>query len=131
MKLGYTIVYVEDVQKTLDFYEKAFGFEQAFISDEKDYGELKTGETTISFASIKMATDNIGVGITNVKSLDKPAGMEMAMLTENIDEDFQRALDAGAVLLEPVKQKPWGQRVGYLKDLNGVLIEICTPVNQD
>ena len=26
--------------------------------------------------------------------------------------------------------KLWGQTVGYVRDINGLLIEICTPVGQ-
>ena len=48
MIYGYTIFYVEDVEKTIQFYKKAFGFQQKFITPEKDYGELISGETTIA-----------------------------------------------------------------------------------
>lgn len=40
---GYTILYVENVEATLAFYVKAFGFSQKFITPEKDYGELEIG----------------------------------------------------------------------------------------
>ena len=47
VKFGYTILYVEDVEKSIAFYENAFGFSRKFVTPEKDYGELITGETTI------------------------------------------------------------------------------------
>ena len=43
-------------------------------------------------------------------------------------KDYQKAIAAGATEFEPIKAKPWGQKVGYLKDNNGILIEICTPI---
>lgn len=46
---GYTILYVENVEATLAFYVKAFGFAQKFITPEKDYGELETGGTTLAW----------------------------------------------------------------------------------
>ena len=55
VKFGYTILYVEDVQKSIEFYENTFGFSRKFITPENDYRELSTGETTISFASKKLA----------------------------------------------------------------------------
>jgi len=58
MKFGYTIFYVADVEKTIAFYERAFGFSRKFISPEKDYGELVTGDTTISFASFALGASN-------------------------------------------------------------------------
>ncbi|MDR6644219.1 putative glyoxalase superfamily protein PhnB [Luteibacter sp. 1214] len=27
-----------------------------------------------------------------------------------------------------MEEKPWGQRVGHLRDLNGVIVEICSPM---
>jgi len=33
-----------------------------------------------------------------------------------------------AILLEEPVTKPWGQKVGYLRDTNGFIIEICTPI---
>lgn len=128
MKYGYTILYVEDVAATLQFYEAAFGFQQKFITPEKDYGELVTGETTIAFASIELGKMNFPKGYSPILKSEQPIGVEMAFVTENIDRDFQQAIDAGAKIFEPILEKPWGQKVAYLLDNNGMLIEICTPV---
>jgi len=129
MKYGYTIFYVDNVEATIQFYEKAFGFNQKFITPEKDYGELVSGETTIAFGSIELGNANFKEGFEKITNAGKPIGMEMAFVTEDIEKDFQRALDAGAEEFVKIKEKPWGQKVGYVKDNNGILIEICTPVN--
>ncbi|MDO1512736.1 hypothetical protein Q2T41_08715 [Maribacter confluentis] len=60
----------------------------------------------------------------------QPFGIEMAFTTETIETDFQKAIDAGAVLYEAIVEKPWGQKVGYFRDDNGFVIEICTPVQR-
>ena len=41
VRFGYTIVYVPEVSAALDFYSKAFGFEQGFVSPDGSYGELR------------------------------------------------------------------------------------------
>ena len=128
MKFAYTILYVKDVSETITFYEKAFGFSKKFITPENDYGELITGETTIAFASLELGNSNFKKGFTNINSLQKPVGVELAFTSENIEEDFSNALIAGAEEFEPLIEKPWGQKVGYLRDNNGFLIEICTPM---
>lgn len=61
----------------------------------------------------------------------KPLGLELAFVTENIEADYKKAIEAGATEYEAIKEKPWGQKVGYLRDNNGLLIEICTPVKGD
>lgn len=38
------------------------------------------------------------------------------------------AIKSGAKQLAETAIKPWGQKVGYLRDLNGFIIEICTPI---
>ncbi len=128
MKYAYTILYVEQVEETLNFYEKAFGFRQKFITPEKDYGELLSGETTLAFASIALGESNFKQGFQPIPKSGKPMGAELVFTTNEIDTDFQKALDAGAAEYEPITQKPWGQRVGYVRDNNGFLIEICTPI---
>jgi len=128
MKYAYTILYVEDVLKTITFYEKAFGFNRKFITPENDYGELISGETTIAFASIALGNSNFKNGFEKISNTKKPFGVELAFVTEHIESDFQKAINAGATEFEPLTEKPWGQKVGYLLDTNGFLIEICTPV---
>jgi uncharacterized glyoxalase superfamily protein PhnB len=51
-----------------------------------------------------------------------------AFVSENIEETWQQAISAGATVLEPIETKVWGQQVGYLRDPNGFLLEICTPM---
>ncbi|WP_299715157.1 VOC family protein [uncultured Tenacibaculum sp.] len=131
MKYLYTIIYVENVKETIEFYEKAFGFIKKFVTPENDYGELISGETTIAFASIELGNSNFKNGFRKIDDNQKPFGVEMAFVTENIESDFQKALEMGATEFEPLTKKPWGQKVGYLRDNNGFLIEICTPVKSE
>lgn len=129
MKYAYTILYVESVNDTLTFYENAFGFQRKFITPEGDYGELLTGETTIAFASTGLGASNFQKGYQRLSKSEKPWGIEMAFTTEQIEEDFSKAVQHGAKIFEKVQEKPWGQKVGYLLDNNGFLIEVCTPIN--
>jgi len=58
IKYAYTILYVKDVAKSILFYEKAFAFKRKFITPANEYGELITGETTLSFAAVSLAKTN-------------------------------------------------------------------------
>ena len=128
MQYAYTIIYVENVVKTIEFYIRAFGFEKKFVTPENDYGELISGETTIAFATFKLGISNFKKGFEKIDMSKNPFGIEMAFTTENIETDFKKAIDAGATEFEPLTEKPWGQKVGYVLDNNGFLIEICTPI---
>lgn len=130
VKLGYTILYVSDVTKSIEFYEKAFGFERKFIKPENDYAELLSGETTISFVSKDLANSNLKNGFIESSQLDKPFGIELALVTENVQDTINKALQCGAIIEENPIEKPWGQTVGYIRDIDGFLLEICTQINQ-
>ena len=128
VKLGYTILYVSDVTKSIEFYENAFGFERKFITPENDYGELLTGETTISFVSKELANSNLRNGFVESSQLNKPFGIELALVTDNFQSIIDKAVTLGAIVTEHPIQKPWGQTVGYIRDIDGFLLEICTPM---
>ncbi len=126
VKFGYTILYVSDVTKSIEFYENAFGFERKFITPDNDYGELNTGETTLSFASKELADSNLKSGFLESILANQPFGIEVGLITDNVTETIEKALNAGATITEEPKQKPWGQTVAYIRDIDGFLIEICT-----
>ncbi len=127
MKFAYQILYVESVVISLAFYQDAFGFSLKMMTPEEDYGELDTGETTLAFARYDLASTNLPGGFHKIDRT-KPFGMELAFTTEEIEADFAKAIAAGADLIAPIQEKPWGQKVGYLIDINGFLIEVCTPM---
>lgn len=131
MRFAYTILYVPDVTASIKFYENAFGFARKFITPENDYGELATGGTTLAFASLGLGQSNFdksGGFTPSTAQLKKPFGVEVAFTTDQIQADFEKAVGAGATIYKAVEQKPWGQQVGYVRDINGFLIEICTPM---
>lgn len=128
IKFAYTILYVEDVTRTIAFYEKAFGFKQKFITPDNSYGEVISGETTLSFASKVLAKSNLKNGFLESSLTQKPFGIEIGFTTEDVPKTIHEAIQAGALLIEEPKNKPWGQIVGYVRDFDGFLIEICTPV---
>ena len=72
IKFAYTILYVQDVEKTISFYERAFGLKRKFIVPGNSYGELITGATTLSFASIEQASSNLKEGFAESSSNKKP-----------------------------------------------------------
>jgi len=125
-KFGYTITYVEDVEKTLEFFERAFGIERRFIH-ESGYGELSTGDTTLGFASHALGAKNLPAGYVRADSSPKPLGMEIALVTDDVHTVHKKALAEGAVELMSPAKKPWGQIVSYVRSPEGILIELCTP----
>jgi lactoylglutathione lyase len=128
MKLGYTIIYVPNVLASIEFYELAFGMKRGFVHDGGDYGELVTGETTLSFAAHSLGHSNLPKGYIEASASLQPLGMEIALVTDDVNAAHAKALAAGATELKAPMQKPWGQTVSYLRCPDGSLVELCTPV---
>lgn len=124
----YTILYVQDVVRTITFYETAFGFTRRFIAPGDQYGELDTGPTILSFARHDLAKSNLKNGYRESEPGNRPFGIEIGITTDDVPATMQQAIVAGAALLEDPIIKPWGQTVGYLTDPDGFLIEVCTPM---
>ena len=127
MKFKYTILYVENVAATLDFYNKAFGFKTKFLHEAGDYGELDTGTTTLSFSALSLMSE---LGKHPGNATATAPTFEIALETHNVQASLQQALDCGANLQQDLKEQPWGQTTSYVTDPNGFLIEICSPVEQ-
>ena len=127
VKFGYTIQYVNDVEMTLSFFEKAFAMKRRFITDENDYGELDTGATVLAFASHKLGLLNFPDGYISSTISDKPLGVEIALITDDVEATHQCAIHHGAIELTSPETKPWGQIVSYVRCPSGILIELCTP----
>ena len=128
--LGYVILYVNDVAASLAFYEKAFGLTRRFFHDDngKAYGELETGATRLAFASVALATEHLKQPVVAAAPDQAPLGVEIALTTPDVPALFQKALKAGATAVSEPATKPWGQTVAYLRDKDGHLVELCTPL---
>jgi len=128
MKFGYTIIYVTDVNTSLAFFEKAFGIKTRFVH-ESGYGELETGETTLAFASHHLGQNNLPDGYVAADASVKPLGVEIALVTDSVDDAHKRAIQSGATSIKEPMIKPWGQTVSYVRCPDGTLIELCSPIS--
>lgn len=129
IKFAYTILYVEDVVKTMNFYQRAFGFSEKMLAPDNTYGEVASGETTLSFAVKSLAQSNLKNGFIESDLSKLPFGIEIGFTTDDVEGAIREAVAAGAMLIEEPKTKPWGQVVAYVRDLDGFLVEICSEMN--
>jgi len=125
LKFRYTILYVENVPNTLKFYESAFGFKTTMLHESGDYGALDTGDTILSFSSLKLMKE-LGKK-PSYPAKDNPS-FEIAFETDDVSTALSKALSAGAHLVQDVEEMPWGQTTAYVIDNNNFLVELCSPV---
>lgn len=123
-RLGFVLLYTRDVSAKLAFYEKAFGMERKYLSEDRSYGEL-AGETPVGFVQEDFVRQH-GTDFVPARATDRPAAIEIGFVTD-VDAAYRRALTGGATSLSPPAKRPWGQTVAYVRDDDGVLVEIATP----
>lgn len=125
MQFRYTLLYVQSVEASLSFYERAFGQRRKFLAEGNGYGELDTEGTVLGFVSVAQAAGNLSRGFREGSTKEKPANVEVGFITGDVQAAYDKAVKAGATAYEPPAKKPWGQVVAYVRDLDGVLVEIA------
>ncbi len=128
MKLGYTIVYVDDVPGTLARFEAAFGLQRRLLTPDNAYAELDTGATTLSLVGREFGRGHFEDAAVRAMFDGSHKLFELGMITPDVAAGFETAVAVGMEAVVPPTQKPWGQTVAWVRDVSGVLVEIATPM---
>lgn len=126
MKFHGTCLYVDDVEGALAFYNRAFGFTTRHYDADMKYGELDTGETTLAFAAHDTATE-LTQGAHKRSADGQPSGVEVAIVTPDVQDAFERALAEGATVVAEPRVMPWGWTMAYVQSVEGTLIGLGCP----
>jgi pterin-4a-carbinolamine dehydratase/predicted enzyme related to lactoylglutathione lyase len=114
---AFPILHAGDPDALVHFYRAAFDFEESFRFPPE--GDLE-------YAFLKLPP--LGIGIGRRPSDAPPASadrqFELWIHADDADAAVGRAVSAGAALLEPPVDKPWGERVGLVADPEGFRIRI-------
>jgi PhnB protein len=116
--------------KAVQFYKAAFGAEELFRLDNETgevVAQLSVGTAQFwvadeSPANLNFSPESLGAGSMNRSSA------RMVMVVEDPDTVFARAIAAGAGVVWPVADQPYGWRVGRIVDPFGHHWEIGKPL---
>lgn len=131
LRFAFLVLYVPDLTGTLASYQEAFDLPSR-VHPNGQHAELDTGPVTPAFTQDELSATELAdlTGGYHPNRPDRPPpGLDLAFATEEVDAAWDRAVEAGARVVIPIVVKPSGQRVGYLGDLNGVLVEIGAPLD--
>lgn len=125
-----TILYVKDQQASTDFYTKLFrqnpDLNVPGMTEFKLAGNCKLGlmpnRTVSRILSDKMPHPDKGDGIPRC---------ELYFYVENIAGEFENAIKSGAILISPVADREWGDRVCYFADADGHIIAFAEKMNSE
>jgi uncharacterized glyoxalase superfamily protein PhnB len=124
MRFRATVLYVDDVAATVDFYCRAFGLGLRFSDESLGFAELETGDVVLAIASHSLGEMLMPGSYTRAAF---PAGVEVGFLTRDVAGGFDRALAAGAAPIAPPRRMPWGLEAAYVRAPEGTVIGFSEP----
>jgi len=108
---------VSDANAASLFYQRAFGAEEVSrMTAGPDSDKLIHCHLYLNGHSLMLNDPMPEHGYP----LQNPQGFTLTLMVEDIDAQFQRALDAGATVTQPVQDMFWGDRYGAMIDPFGV-----------
>lgn len=106
---------VNDAGGAIDFYKKVFGAEEMV--------RFPNADGTVMHAELRIGDSVVMLG----EAGEAPVAHLRAMLyVADSDATFQRAVDAGATVMEAMADMPWGDRAGRVCDPFGNVWLIAT-----
>jgi uncharacterized glyoxalase superfamily protein PhnB len=114
------IVFVEDVARSLAFYERVMGAELDHFDEDGSYGELKSG---IGFAAHSHVERHLDLAFHRNEPGGLPNGFELDFAVEDVEAVFARAIEAGATAVWEPRDKAWG-RSALIRDPDGVFVHL-------
>ena len=122
-RLGYAILFVSDLERSIRFYRDVIGLPFRFANES--YAEFATEGTKFSLYARS--------GLPELIGREAPAGEapwpqgEVAFFVEDVDEEHARLVRLGVRVLAPPTDRPWGERTLHVVDLDGNVIELTRP----
>ena len=106
---------VRDCDKAIAFYKKVFGAEEIERFANPDgtvaHVELKIGDSIFMMGEAKK---------------DRAWNLHVMVYVRDCDATFKRAVDAGAKVLDPLTDQPYGDRTGRVQDPFGNTWSVAT-----
>jgi PhnB protein len=120
---------VKGAAKALSFYKRAFGAQEIYRLDMPD-GRVGHAEIQIGDSRLMLADEMPEMPDAVTKSPTSLRGTTFGLniYVPDVDAQFARAVEAGAIVKRPVKDQFYGDRSGTLEDPFGHLWTIATHV---
>lgn len=118
------VLIVKNGDEAIEFYKNGFGVEERCCMKGPDgrvaHAELKLGD------SVFMLSDEYPEMKCHSPKTIGGSPVSMYVYVDDVDSIFNKAISAGAKILDPVKDQFWGDRHGRLEDPFGHLWSIAT-----
>ena len=118
-QLGYVILFVRDLERSVAFYRDVIGLPFKLQGD--GYVEFATQGARFGLYDRNRLGELTGQG---TEPPDHPGG-EVVFLVEDVDAEAERLREAGVTILRGPLDRAWGHRTLHLEDPDGFVVELA------
>lgn len=122
--MKYIILYVNDFQKSMDFYKEILGL--PIKMQQGTYVEFETGATILSINTRESVKELTGLNVPDRSGATQT--FEVGFVVEDVAVTIETLRQKGVPIVKEPVTKPWGQTVAYASDPDGHYIEICDSI---
>jgi lactoylglutathione lyase len=121
-KVGYVILFVADLERSVGFYRDAIGLELKLRGD--GYVEFATQGVKFGLYDRNRLEELTGQG---PEAPGSPGG-EVVFLVGDVDAEAARLRAAGVSVLKGPVDRAWGHRTVHLQDPDGFVVELAEEI---
>ncbi len=119
-------LFVRNAARAIDFYKSVFGATE-ILRMPGPSGQIMHAELKIGDSVVMLSDENPQMGALSPQSIGGTAS-GLNVYIANVDAVVQKAVDAGAKLVRPVKDQFYGDRSGSVIDPFGHLWSVATHI---
>jgi lactoylglutathione lyase len=121
-RVGYVILFVADLERSVGFYRDVVGLELRLVGD--GYVEFATQGAKFGLYDRNRLGELTGQG----SGAPGAPGGEVVFLVEDVDSEAARLRAAGATILSGPVDRAWGHRTLHLEDPDGFVVELAQEI---
>lgn len=114
-----------DIKSLVAFYATVTGITPTWFTE--DFAELATPSGTLAIAS----TRTLALFGANIARPAANASVIVEFLVDDVDAHFVRLVGLGKTFEQSPTTMPWGNRSALLRDPDGTLVNLFTPVSAE
>jgi lactoylglutathione lyase len=118
--MAYVILYVSELDTSIDFYRDVLGL--PFKFQDAGYAEFATQGTRLGLYERRRAEWLTGQTVT-----PGPAA-EIVFMVKNVDAHARRLAERGVTITSEPADRPWGHRTVHLADPDGFVVELAQDI---
>ena len=123
VRLGYAILFVSELERSIRFYRDVLGLPFRFSNES--YAEFATEGAKFSLFARSHLPELIGREAPPGEA-PWPQG-EISFFVDDVDREHERLATAGVPVLARPTDRPWGERTLHVADPDGYVVELTRP----